>query len=180
MTPEAIADDRDVVGDERNDGIGALAAPLAGTRVLHRNATSFGGGVAESLTTLVPLMNDAGLVADWQVIPGADDFYQVTKAMHNSLQGMYVDWTPEKREIWLSHNRRTAEQFDQTYDFVIVHDPQPAAVLAFLRELDRARTSGKWIWRCHIDLTEAQVQTWALLLTYLNESEGDIFTAAAE
>ncbi|MCI0849445.1 MAG: glycosyltransferase [Chloroflexi bacterium] len=178
VTHKALDDYRAVVGDERIDEIRELAAPLAGKRVLHLNATSFGGGVAEILTTLVPLMNDAGLIADWQVIPGADDFYQVTKAMHNSLQGMYVDWTPEKREIWLSHNRRTAEQFDQTYDFVIVHDPQPAAVLAFLRELDPARTSGKWIWRCHIDLTEAQVQTWDLLLPYVNEFDGAIFTAS--
>lgn len=177
LTPKALDDYRAVAGDERIDEIQALAAPLRGARVLHLNATSFGGGVAELLTTVVPLMNDVGLAADWQVLEGADDFYKVTKAMHNSLQGMYVDWTPETREVWLSHNRKAAELFDEDYDFVIIHDPQPAAILKYLRETNPGRASGKWIWRCHIDLTEAQIQTWDLLLPYVQEFDGAIFTA---
>ena len=177
LTPKALDDYRSVVGDAHVAEIRELAAPLAGARVLHLNATSFGGGVAEILTTLVPLLNDVGLAADWQVIRGTDEFYQVTKAMHNSLQGMYVDWTPRMRETWLSQNRRNAELFDESYDFVIVHDPQPAALLASLREHNAAHAGGKWIWRCHIDLTEAQVQTWDLLKPYLREFDGTIFTS---
>jgi len=178
LTPKALDDYLPVVGAERIDEIRRLAAPLADARVLHLNATSFGGGVAEILTTLVPLMNDVGLAADWQVIRGADEFYQVTKAMHNSLQGMYVDWTPQMRDIWLRYNRLNAELFDERYDFVIVHDPQPAALLASLRERDPASASGKWIWRCHIDLTDAQVQTWDLLKPYLGEHDAMVFTMA--
>ena len=177
LTPKALDDYRPIVGDERIDEIYALAAPLRDARVLHLNATSFGGGVAEILTTLVPLMSDAGLAADWQVIRGADDFYQVTKAMHNSLQGMYIDWTPEMRDIWLSHNRLNAELFDERYDFVVVHDPQPAAIPAILRELKMPSANSKWIWRCHIDLTEAQVQIWELLRRYVREFDAAIFTA---
>ena len=176
LTPKALDDYVPVIGAERVDEIRKLAAPLAGARVLHLNATSFGGGVAEILTTLVPLLDDVGLAADWQVIRGADEFYNVTKAMHNSLQGMYVNWTPEMRDTWLHHNHLNAELFDESYDFIIVHDPQPAALLASLREINPACAHGKWIWRCHIDLTDAQVQTWDLLKPYLREYDAMVFT----
>ncbi len=178
LTPKALDGYRAVIGDERVEEIRRLAAPLAGARVLHLNATSFGGGVAELLATLVPLMNNVGLVADWQVIRGADEFYHVTKAMHNSLQGMFIDWTPEMRDIWLAYNRLNAELFDEQYDFVIIHDPQPAALRSFLRELRPDCAGGSWIWRCHIDLTDAQVQTWELLKPYISAFDGAIFTAA--
>jgi trehalose synthase len=178
LTPKALDDYRAVIGDERVDEIRHLAAPLAGARVLHLNATSFGGGVAELLATLVPLMNNVGLLADWQVIRGADEFYQVTKAMHNSLQGMFVDWSPEMRDIWLSYNRLNAELFDEQYDFVIIHDPQPAALRTLLLELRPDCAAGNWVWRCHIDLTDAQVQTWELLKRYVGAFDGAIFTAA--
>ena len=179
LTPKKLDDYRPIVGDAQIQAIRELAAPLKGTRVLHLNATSFGGGVAEILTTLVPLLNDVGLAADWQIIRGTDDFYQVTKAMHNSLQGMFVDWTPQMRATWLETNMENAERFDEPYDVVVVHDPQPAALLANLRELDSSRAAGKWIWRCHIDLTDAQVQTWDLLKLYLSEYDAAIFTLQA-
>ena len=176
LTPKALDDHRPIIGDECIEEIRALAQPLAQSRILHLNATSFGGGVAEILTSLVPLMNDIGMEADWQVIQGNDDFYQVTKAMHNSLQGMYVDWSPDMREVWLHHNRLNAERFDESYDFVIVHDPQPAAILSSLREDNAAWAQGKWIWRCHIDLTDSQVQTWDMLRPYILEYDGVICT----
>ena len=176
LTPKALDDYRPVVGDEPIEEIRSLAASLAGARVLHLNSTSFGGGVAEVLTGLVPLMNDAGLTADWQVIGASDEFYQVTKAMHNSLQGMYVNWTPQMRDIWLRHNYHCAELFDDSYDYVVVHDPQPAAILASLREHDSAKAAGKWVWRCHIDLTESQVQSWDVLRPYVQEYDAVIFT----
>lgn len=177
LIPKALDDYRSVVGDARVEEIRRLAAPLAGARVLHINATSFGGGVAEILWSLLPLMNDAGLAAEWQVIHGNDEFYQVTKAMHNSLQGMYVDWTPQMRDTWLHHNGQNASLFDETYDFVIVHDPQPAALLAALRQHEPALAQSKWIWRCHIDLTDAQVQTWDMLKLHLRQYDAVIFTS---
>ena len=143
--------------------------------MLHVNATAFGGGVAEILGTLVPLMNDVGLDADWQVIKGADEFFNVTKAMHNSLQGMYYDWTPAMRETWLDYNKLNADLFDESYDYVVIHDPQPAAIPAFLEERTGARP-GKWVWRCHIDLTDAQVQVWDLLRPHVERYDGAIFT----
>ena len=178
LTPKTLDDYRPVIGDDRVDEIRELAKDLAGARVLHVNATSFGGGVAEILNTLVPLMIDAGLQADWQVIRASDEFYNVTKAMHNSLQGMFIDWTPEMRDIWLRQNALNAELFDERYDFVVIHDPQPAGLRACVRERDANLAGGYWTWRCHIDLTEAQVQIWELLKPYISQFDGAIFTAA--
>ena len=130
-TPKSLEAYRPVIGEERTEEILRLADRLRGARVLNVNATAFGGGVAEILGTLVPLMNDIGLAADWQVMKGGDELFNVTKAMHNSLQGMYYDWTPEMREIWLNYNRLNADFFDESYDYVIIHDPQPAAIPTF-------------------------------------------------
>jgi trehalose synthase len=174
-TPKSIEAYRAVIGDERMEEIFGLAQKLRGARVLHVNATAFGGGVAEILATLIPLMNDVGLDADWQVIRGADEFFNVTKAMHNSLQGMYYDWTPAMREIWLSYNRMNSEAFDESYDYVVMHDPQPAAIPTFLEERI-GRRDGKWIWRCHIDLTDAQAQVWDILRPHVERYDGAIFT----
>jgi len=177
-TPKSIEDYRRIIGDERTEEILALADQLRGSRVLHVNATAFGGGVAEILATLVPLMNDIGLHADWQVIKGADEFFNITKAMHNSLQGMYYDWTPAARDIWLNYNKLNADLFDDSYDYVVIHDPQPAAVLSYLNER-QGHHRGKWVWRCHIDLTDAQVQVWDLLRPHVEEYDAAIFTLPA-
>ncbi len=174
-TPKSLESYRPIIGDDRTEEIRALAERLRGARVLHVNATAFGGGVAEILATMVPLLNDVGLDADWQVIKGADEFFNVTKAMHNSLQGMYYDWTPAMRDTWLNYNRVNAEFFDEEYDFVVIHDPQPAAIPTFLQERD-GRRPGKWVWRCHIDLTAAQVQVWDLLRPHIEGYDAAIFT----
>ena len=174
-TPKSIEAYRPVIGEAATDEILRLASQLRGARVLHVNATAFGGGVAEILGTLVPLMNDVGLVADWQVIKGADEFFNVTKAMHNSLQGMYYDWTPAMRDTWLEYNKLNADLFDETYDYVVIHDPQPAAIPAFLEERTGSRP-GRWVWRCHIDITAAQVQVWDLLRPHVERYDGAIFT----
>ncbi len=177
-TPKSIESYRAVIGDERIEEILELANRIKGARVLHVNATGFGGGVAEILGTLIPLMNDVGLQADWQVIRGADEFFDVTKAMHNSLQGMYYDWTPAMREIWSSYNKLNADLFDEDYDYVVIHDPQPAAIPTFLEERT-GRRAGKWVWRCHIDLTDAQVQVWDLLRPHIERYDAAIFTLPA-
>jgi trehalose synthase len=174
-TPKTLEAYRPIIGDGVTDEILQLAESLRGARVLHVNATAFGGGVAEILGTLIPLLNDVGLNADWQVIRGADEFFGVTKTMHNSLQGMYYDWTPAMRDIWLHHNRLNADQFDEDYDFVVIHDPQPAAMLTFLEERVGQR-SGKWVWRCHIDLTDAQVQVWDMIRPHVERYDAAIFT----
>lgn len=176
--PKSIEEYRPIIGDDALDEILTLASDLRGARVLHVNATAFGGGVAEILATLVPLMNDVGLHAEWQVISGADEFFQVTKAMHNSLQGMYIQWTPEMHDIWLRYNTMNAELFDQDWDFVVVHDPQPAGILAKITERLGHKPAGKWTWRCHIDLTDAQPDLWDFLRPYIEQYDAAIFTLA--
>jgi trehalose synthase len=178
VTPRVLQDYAPLVGEERIQEIRELAAPLAGARVLHFNATAFGGGVAEILGSLVPLLSDIGLQADWQVMKGSEAFFQVTKALHNALQGMLIDWTPQMREVWLETNLANARLFDEDYDFVVVHDPQPAAILGFLAELRGRHPAGHWLWRCHIDLTQAQVQVWDTLRPHLEGYDGVIFTLA--
>src|ERR1043165_3766753 len=111
------------------DSIRRLAEPLAGKRVCHLSATAFGGGVAEINYTLVPLMVDAGLDVEWQIIRGQEEFFSVTKGIHNALQGNPQGLSAEDQEIFRRYNAENAGQFTDDYDFVIVHDPQPVAMV---------------------------------------------------
>ncbi|MGI8926262.1 MAG: glycosyltransferase [Tepidiformaceae bacterium] len=175
FAPKHLESYRSSVGEGVIEAIRAEAEHLAGARVLHVNATAFGGGVAEILASLTPLMRDLGLDADWKVIAGNDDFFRVTKAMHNSLQGQHHDWTSEERAIWVEQNRLNAEGWEE-YDYVVIHDPQPAPLLAILRERRGDRPWGKWLWRCHIDLTNAQEEAWDILRPFVQEYDGSIWT----
>ena len=150
------------------------ARALEGARILHVNSTNFGGGVAELLFTQVALMNDLGLATDWRLIHGHEDFFTVTKAVHNALQGAPVPWTEHMQDVYLEQCRENAAEFTDDYDFVIVHDPQPAAILAILE--DQGRRSGKWAWRCHIDLSNAFRPVWEFYAGYVARYEGAVFT----
>ena len=167
---KALADYAHISGRGLIEQIRALAAPLAGRRVLHLSATAFGGGVAEILYTLVPLMNDVGLETEWRVIQGHDEFFDVTKAIHNGLQGDPRNLTDEQRAIFREYNRRNADALDGDYDFVIVHDPQPAAVV------EDAQDAGRhWIWRCHIDLSEPNPNVLGFLAPFLTRYDAAVF-----
>ncbi|MEW6566602.1 MAG: glycosyltransferase [Chloroflexota bacterium] len=167
-----LADYRSIVGDEVIGQIRSLAEWLRGARVVHINATAYGGGVAEILQTLVPLMRDVGLEAEWQVIEGADEFFAVTKASHNGLQGMDLPLTPEMKAIWQRYNEHNARLFEGSYDFVVVHDPQPAGLLHY-----HGRGGGRrWIWRCHIDTSHPNPEFWDFYVPYLSAYDAAIFT----
>ena len=101
--------------------------------MLHVNATAYGGGVAELLATHVPLLQDLGIAAEWQVIRGSDEFFTVTKAVHNGLQGADVEWTPHMEHIYLERVLDNALQLEGDWDFVVIHDPQPAAIRDYAR-----------------------------------------------
>lgn len=162
---------RDLIGDDRIRELEGYAEALRGKRVLHLNATAYGGGVAEILITLVPLMRDLGLDAEWRVIQGHDAFFGVTKCFHNALQGQVMTLTDEMRQVYLDTCRANAEAFSGNYDFVVAHDPQTAAIKHFMKA-----PPGQWIWRCHIDLTAAERQVWDFLRPYVQEHEAAIFT----
>jgi trehalose synthase len=169
---KALSDYRSVVGDEALQEIESLAAPLQDARIVHINATAFGGGVAEMLQTLVPLMRDAGLDAEWQVIEGEDEFFDVTKACHNGLQGMDLDFTAEMKDIWRRYNEMNAAKFEGEYDFVVVHDPQPAGLLHY----HGRGGANHWIWRCHIDTSDPNPAYWDFFAPYINTYEAGVFT----
>ena len=165
------------VGVDVVDRILRLAEPLRGARVLHLNATAYGGGVAELLATHVPLLRSVGLDADWQVMQGSDLFFGVTKNVHNALQGADIEWTQEMQKIYLEKNLDNALLFDGEYDFVVVHDPQPAALLTFLRDrLSANLKNTKWIWRCHIDLTNANASVWEFFRPFVEAHDASVWT----
>jgi len=174
--PKSLEDYRPVVGDQVIDEILKLAAPLRGARLIHINSTAFGGGVAEILTTMVPLMNDVGLQAEWHVVSGDEKFFDVTKTMHDSLQGMPIPWNQYQGKVWLQYNQINAGLFDRDYDFVIIHDPQPAGLLKMVLQSNGGRRCGKWLWCCHIDLTDSREDTWQFLQPFVEIYDGLIFS----
>jgi trehalose synthase len=147
-----------------------LAEPLAGRRVVHLSATAFGGGVAEINYALVPLMKDAGLDVEWRIIGGADEFFAVTKAIHNAMQGSPQGLTAEQQETFRHYNALNAAELEDEYDFVIVHDPQPAALIEHFPD-----SRAQWIWRCHIDLSHPNPDVLAFLAPWLSRYDGAIF-----
>ncbi len=168
---KTLADYATLVGPTLMEEVRELASPLQGVRVLNLSATAFGGGVAEINYTLVPLMQDAGLEVEWRVIWGQDEFFQVTKAIHNALQGSPEGLTAAQREIFETYNRRNAEALaGEQFDFVIVHDPQPIAVAEHVREAGR-----HWIWRCHIDLSTPNPAVLDYLAPPLAQYDAAIF-----
>src|SRR5947209_14626876 len=168
-----LTDYASIVGRSLVEEIQALAEPLRGKRVLHLSATAFGGGVAEILNTLVPLQQDVGLDAEWQVIYGREEFFNTTKLMHNSLQGAPLDLSEDQRRIWHHYNEINASQLSEGWDVCIVHDPQPAAIPSLVPSKAR-----QWIWRCHIDLSTPNMDALANLVPYLDPYAAAVFHLA--
>jgi trehalose synthase len=167
---KVLADYSHLVGRPLVEEIKRRAEPVKGLRVLHLSATAFGGGVSEILYTLVPLMRDVGIEAEWQVIFGREEFFNATKLMHNALQGHPLDLSPSEWRIYEDYNAMNAQELSGDWDVIIVHDPQPAAMRAHVR--DKAR---RWIWRCHIDLSTPHPPTLAHFLPHLDGYDAALF-----
>ncbi len=161
-------------GDEAIAEIAELAAPLRGARVLHVNSTKYGGGVAELLPTLTALMRDVGLDAEWRVVVADEEFFKITKLIHNGLQGMAVELDAAQRDAFQRYQRRFARGLRDDFDFVVVHDPQPVGLASLAH-----RRGAHWIWRCHIDLTDADPGTWGFVRPSVDPYDAAIFTLAA-
>jgi trehalose synthase len=139
--------------------------------VCHVNSTSAGGGVAELLARLIPVYRALGLSADWHLIHGDLEFFEVTKGFHNALQGADFDLTNKVQQTYLESNRISAEQMDSDYDIYFVHDPQPAAIRHYA--VDR---KGAWVWRCHIDSSEPNPDVWGFLQPFIQSYDAVVFT----
>ncbi len=147
------------------------AEDLRGLRILHINATPYGGGVSELLRSLVPLERALGLDSNWQVITADKSFFRVTKAIHNALQGAPYKLTKSDRETYLAYNSLNARDITDDYDVIIVHDPQPAAICSL-----RSDIKAKWIWRCHIDTSAPNSEAWEFLYPYVSKHDAKVFT----
>ena len=170
LGPRSLADYTHLAGRGLVAEIRELAAALEGKRVLHVSATAFGGGVSEILYTLVPLMRDVGLDAHWHVILGREEFFNVTKLMHNSLQGDPQAISDEQWEVFQAYNAMNAQSLEGDWDLIIVHDPQPAGLR--MNAPDRAR---RWVWRCHIDLSTPNQETLARLRPLIADYDASVW-----
>ncbi|PKQ29069.1 MAG: glycosyl transferase family 1, partial [Actinobacteria bacterium HGW-Actinobacteria-10] len=159
---KVLEDYRGIVSDEVIADLHKRASRLLGHRVVHMNSTAYGGGVAEILYSLVPLMNDAGLQAGWRVLVGDTDFFNVTKSFHNGVQGASIELTDEMKQVYLQTN----ESFSQYthirgHDAIIIHDPQPLPIVRYYSKWQ------PWIWRCHIDLSNPDPALWDYLKGFI-------------
>jgi len=159
---------RDVAPPGTVEFLRQLARRVEGKRMLHVNSTRYGGGVAEILHRLVPLMEELGVQARWEVMAGTELFYRTTKSFHNALQGTPQSVTPDMLEAYLECNRDNAKRLNLEADVTMIHDPQPAALI-------EARPPGaKWIWRCHIDISTPQRSIWQFLRSYVVQYDAAI------
>lgn len=168
---ESLDNYKPLIGEERIEELRQLARELQGARILHLNATPYGGGVSELLRSELPLMRDLGLHADWKVIFGDEKFFSVTKDFHNALQGGAYILEDTVKEVYLDCNTRNARLLEEQYDYIIVHDPQPLPLLHF-----KGRGSTKWLWRCHIDTSEPNQDVWNFLKPFVLEYDAAVFT----
>jgi trehalose synthase len=167
----SVAAYRGTAPDQLLDELIARAEPLRGARVLHISATAYGGGVSELLRSAVPLMRDLGLEADWRVIGGEGPFFAATKRIHNGLQGAAEGLRNSDREVYLETNSYNAKALEEGYDVIVVHDPQPAALLSA-----GGPARSRWVWRCHIDTSEPNAEVWSFVRGFLADYDAAVFT----
>jgi trehalose synthase len=166
---KSLQDYAPIVGDGVLREIRLLAGHLQGARVQHINSTAEGGGVAELLAMLVPLMRDVGLDATWHVMRASEAFFEVTKVLHNNLHGEHQELTAEMRKIYWDTARDNVGLVRRDADFVCIHDPQPAGLVRERGE------KARWVWRCHIDLADADSATWPFVRQFVERFDGGIF-----
>lgn len=152
-----------LIGEEALERIRHKAHRLRDLRVLNVSSTFYGGGVAEILSSFTLLMRSLGIKSDWRLIQGSPDFFNVTKKIHNALQGGEVNLTDLKKEVYEEIVVQNAVRMDMEYDFVIVHDPQPLPLI------DHFRRTSPWVWRCHVDLSRPHAETWDYLRRFIDE-----------
>jgi trehalose synthase len=171
ITAERLDDYLPLITKDQADDLRDLAERLQGCRILHINATPYGGGVSELLRSAVALQRGIGMSVDWRVIGGETKFFEVTKRFHNALQGAPYALSDEDRETYLLQNSFNAHEFGYEYDMIVVHDPQPVPLLKM-----HGRGSAKWVWRCHIDTSEPNEEVLDFLKPYIDEYDALVFT----
>jgi len=164
----------EVIGFHAMDSLLAIAERLEGKKIVHINSTKEGGGVAEILSSMVPLSQELGLDVAWEVIEGDEPFFNCTKTLHNSLQGMAGGLSESQAGAYMETNRKNAERLKdvlESADYVFIHDPQPAALLGLF-----PKRKGKWIWRCHIDVSSPNRSVWRFVKKQVEGYDASIFS----
>jgi trehalose synthase len=161
-----------ILGVQEVDDLRALARRLAGRTVQMVNSTAVGGGVAEILNRLIPLLQELGVAPRWDVITGGNDFFEITKAFHNALHGAPYDRGRQDFETFLAYNEQNRQRLSFDSEFTVIHDPQPVALID-------ARPPGRnhWIWRCHIDLSRPNPRVWDFLRPFVCRYDGALFSS---
>jgi trehalose synthase len=160
-----LSDYEGIADGEVLEQIKQKAAALRNAMVVHVNATSLGGGVAEILDSFILLMNDIGVRTDWRVLHGSPDFFEVTKKFHNTLQGQDLSFAADEYKLYEFINEKFAQFADLGHDFVVIHDPQPCALVRFTDH------TAPWVWRCHIDITKPNPAAWQFMQPFILEYE---------
>ncbi len=138
------------------------------------NSTAVGGGVAEILNRLVPLMNELEVHTKWEVITGGNDFFEVTKGFHNALHGGDYNLTQQGKDIFMLYNEQNRERMEFGEDLFVIHDPQPVGLIR-----SRASNRGRWMWRCHIDVSNPHPEVWGFLRPLVEQYDAAIFSSPA-
>jgi trehalose synthase len=172
--PPKLNDYATIIGQPEIDEIRYIARLLRGKTVKMVNSTAVGGGVAEILNRLIPLMQELEVQTKWEVITGGNDFFEVTKGFHNALHGGDYNPTKEIFDIFLMYNEQNRQRMEFVEDLFVIHDPQPAALIR-----SKERNRGKWIWRCHIDLSNPHREVWNFLKPFIEQYDATIFSSPA-
>ncbi len=165
-----IDDYAPLIGEQAMERILLKARRLRDLRVLHLSSTFYGGGVAEMLTSSTLLLRSLGVKADWRLIQGGPDFFNVTKKIHNALQGAQINLTDLKKEVYEEVNIQNAIRMDLDYDLVVVHDPQPLPLI------EHYRRTCPWLWRCHVDLSQPNPEIWSYLRGFIDQYDAVVLS----
>ncbi len=171
----SLAEYEPIIGQSAVGELRELARRLAGKRILMVNSTRVGGGVAEILNRMVPLLNELGLEVRWEVIEGSEPFYKVTKKFHNALHGKQESFTPDMFDLFTDVGRQNAERLKLDDDIVFIHDPQPITLV----ERRSQHRASKWLWRCHIDVSRPSQKVWDFLQPYILKFDAAVYSSAA-
>lgn len=163
-----------IVGKDKIEELYFLSSKLEGKKILNINSTAVGGGVAEILSRMVPLLKELGINVKWDVIKGDDRFFNITKKIHNALHGVDVSISQEEYDYFVHINEKNSNEMDLDADIFFIHDPQPVVLIEKKRKI-----KGKWAWRCHIDFTNPKRDVFKFLKGYINKYDASVFSAPA-
>lgn len=172
MSSVRLMDYEPIVGAQTLEELYLLAEGLRERKIKMVTSTAVGGGVAEILSRLIPLLNELGVSTQWEVIKGGEDFFEVTKKIHNALHGEQLSLTPRMKEVFLEVNRENLRNTDLDQDIVVIHDPQPIGYIEM-----KDRTQAKWVWRCHIDISNPNEEVWEFLKGYVEQYDVALFSS---